>query len=64
MLCSDKNDAMVMITLPEDNKQIHTSRYQLYLPTEDELRVEIERERDKAERALRLAARENHDGEG
>ena len=64
VLCSDKNDAMVKITLPEDNEQIHASRYQLYLPTEDELRAEIERERDEAERALRLAARENRDGEG
>jgi len=64
VLCSDKNDAMVKITLPEDNDQIHASRYQLYLPTEDELRAEIERERHEAERALRLATRENRDGEG
>ncbi|MBI4882312.1 MAG: DUF1016 domain-containing protein, partial [Planctomycetes bacterium] len=33
VLCSEKNDAMVRITLPEDNDQIHASRYQLYLPT-------------------------------
>lgn len=56
VLCSDKNDAMVKITLPEDNHQIHASRYQLYLPTEDELREELEREREEAERAVRLTA--------
>ncbi|NOY94576.1 MAG: DUF1016 domain-containing protein [Deltaproteobacteria bacterium] len=64
VLCSDKNDAMVKITLPEDNEQIHASRYQLYLPTEDELREELERERESAEQAIRLAARETGDGEG
>ena len=55
VLCSAKNDAMVKITLPTDNTQIHASRYQLYLPTETELREELEREREAAERALRLS---------
>jgi len=56
VLCSDKNDAMVKITLPKDNQQVHAGRYQLYLPTEEELRQELEREREEAERALRLTA--------
>ena len=56
VLCSDKNDAMVKITLPEGNEQIVAARYQTYLPTEAELRAELTRERDEAERALRLAA--------
>ncbi|MBK8481861.1 MAG: DUF1016 family protein [Proteobacteria bacterium] len=64
VLCSDKNDAMVKITLPEHNHQVHASRYQLYLPTEEELREELEREREEAERTLRLAASETDDGEG
>jgi predicted nuclease of restriction endonuclease-like (RecB) superfamily len=64
VLCSDKNDAMVKITLPEDNQQIHASRYQLYLPTEEELREELEREREEAERALRLTAKGSGDGKG
>ncbi len=63
VLCSDKNDAVVKITLPEDNEQIHAGRYQLYLPTEDELRAEIEHQRESAEQALRLAAGEDGDGE-
>ena len=41
VLCSEKNDAMVKITLPEDNEQILAARCQMYLPTEDELRAEL-----------------------
>jgi len=55
VLCSEKNDAMAKITLPENNKQILAARYQMYLPTEEELRAELAREREAAERALRLA---------
>jgi predicted nuclease of restriction endonuclease-like (RecB) superfamily len=54
VLCSDKNDAMVKITLPEDNEQVVAARYRMYLPSEDELRNELERERDETERRLRL----------
>ena len=34
VLCTDKNEAVVRYTLPEDNQQIFASRYKLYLPTE------------------------------
>ncbi len=54
VLCSEKNSAMVKITLPEDNDQIVASTYQMYLPTEAELQIELTRERDEAERVLRL----------
>jgi predicted nuclease of restriction endonuclease-like (RecB) superfamily len=56
VLCSDKNDAMVRITLPDDNEQILATRCQMYLPTEQELEAELARERDEAERVLRLTA--------
>ncbi len=62
VLCSDKNDAMVRITLPEGNERIHASRYQLYLPTEDELREELVAERERIELARRLAG--DDEGEG
>lgn len=32
---------MVKITLPEENKKILASRYQLYLPSEEELTAEL-----------------------
>jgi predicted nuclease of restriction endonuclease-like (RecB) superfamily len=55
VLCSQKNDAMVKITLPEDNDQILAATYLRYLPTEAELAAELTRERAEAERLLRLA---------
>lgn len=44
VLCSDKSDTVVRYTLPEDNAQIFASKYKLYLPTEDELRRELQKE--------------------
>ena len=45
ILCPDKNDAVVKYTLREQQtRKIFTSRYQLYLPTEEELQTEIRRE--------------------
>jgi len=41
LLSADKNDAVVKITLPEDNKTILASQYKLYLPTEEALKQEI-----------------------
>jgi predicted nuclease of restriction endonuclease-like (RecB) superfamily len=55
VLCSEKNDAMVCITLPEGNEQILASRYQLYLPTEEQLRDELVTERERIEQARRLS---------
>ncbi len=44
LLCADKNDAMVKISLPENNKTIVASQYQLYLPTEQQLLDELKKE--------------------
>ena len=41
MLCTAKNDLLVKITLPEENRNILTSKYQLYLPSENDLLKEI-----------------------
>lgn len=49
LLCADKNDAMVKITLPEDNKSILASKYQLYLPSEEQLLKELKSGIDKQE---------------
>ena len=42
LLCTDKSDAMVEITLPKDNNQIFASKYQTYLPSKEELQKLIE----------------------
>lgn len=54
ILCSDKNETMVRYTLLEDSKQIFASKYKLYLPTEEELKAELEREREMLELERRL----------
>ena len=42
LLCAYKNDAVVKFTLPENNQQILTSEYKLYLPTEKQLIKELQ----------------------
>jgi predicted nuclease of restriction endonuclease-like (RecB) superfamily len=41
LLCAGKNDAVVKMTLPEDNKTVLASEYKLYLPTTEQLVKEI-----------------------
>lgn len=47
LLCTDKNDAVVKISLPSDNSTIIASKYQLYLPTEQQLIDEVRKEIEK-----------------
>jgi len=49
ILCTDKNDAVVRYTLSQTSQPVFASRYKLYLPTEEELRSELRRERDSLE---------------
>lgn len=42
VLCKDKNDTIVEITLPENNEQIFASKYQTVLPSKKELKQLIE----------------------
>lgn len=46
LLCADKNDSVVRFTLPENNKTILAGKYELYLPTENQLLTEIKKELD------------------
>ena len=39
VLCRDKSETLVEITLPEDNQQIFASRYQTVLPSKQELQA-------------------------
>lgn len=41
LLCADKNNAVVKYTLPENNATILASKYELYLPTEQQLLEEL-----------------------
>lgn len=42
LLCRDKSDAVVEITLPKDNNQIFASKYQTILPSKEELKKLLE----------------------
>ena len=42
LLCVDKNDTVVRMSLPEDNQSIVASRYKLCMPSEQQLVKEVE----------------------
>lgn len=44
VLCKQKNETLVRITLPKDNQQIFASKYQTILPSKEELKQLIENE--------------------
>lgn len=52
LLCADKNDAVVKFSLPENQKQIFASQYQLYLPTEKMLLEEMQKEIENFEQKV------------
>jgi predicted nuclease of restriction endonuclease-like (RecB) superfamily len=49
LLCANKNDGVVKFTLPENAKNIIASQYKLYLPTEQQLLEEVNKELEKIE---------------
>ncbi|GHS85129.1 hypothetical protein AGMMS49957_00540 [Synergistales bacterium] len=50
VLCTDKNDTMAKYSVLAENENLFASKYMLYLPTEEELKRELERERELVER--------------
>lgn len=45
ILCAKKNETIARYSVLKDSKQLFASKYMLYLPTEEELQKEIQRER-------------------
>ncbi len=56
ILCAQKDEAVVRYSVLQGSEQIFASRYRLVLPSEDELRRELERERRVLESAEVYAA--------
>lgn len=54
ILCAESNRTIVKYSLLKDSKQIYASKYKLYLPTENELKQEITRERKVIEQEKKL----------
>jgi predicted nuclease of restriction endonuclease-like (RecB) superfamily len=52
ILCTEKNEAIAKYSVLKDQQQLFASKYMLYLPTEEELQLEIGRERKAIESAL------------
>ena len=44
VLCANKSESVVKYTLPENETQNFASKYKLYLPSEEELSQELQRE--------------------
>ena len=42
MLCSDTDEDIARYSVMDGNEQLFASKYKLYLPTEEELKAEIE----------------------
>ncbi|WP_159520855.1 PDDEXK nuclease domain-containing protein [Sunxiuqinia indica] len=53
ILCSQQNKSVIKYSVLSDSKQLFSSKYKLYLPTEEELKKEIERDRIHIENELR-----------
>lgn len=47
VLCKDKNNAVVEMTLPENNTQIFASKYQTVLPSKEELKQLLEEQNNE-----------------
>lgn len=45
ILCTEKDHTVVKYSVLNENRQLFASKYMLYLPTEEALRQELERER-------------------
>jgi hypothetical protein len=54
VLCEHKDESVVRYSVLNDSAQLFASKYRLSLPSEDELRQEIEREREAIEVAQSL----------
>lgn len=54
ILCAERDEVVARYSVLHESRQLFASKYMLFLPTEEELRVEIERERAAIEAARRM----------
>jgi predicted nuclease of restriction endonuclease-like (RecB) superfamily len=60
VLVTDKDESIVKYSVLAENENLFASKYRLYLPSEEELRAELQRERELIERQIE----EEHGGDG
>jgi predicted nuclease of restriction endonuclease-like (RecB) superfamily len=56
LLCGSKDHSVVRYSVLKDSEQLFASKYRLVLPTEEELRLELERDREEIEARAKLEA--------
>jgi len=61
ILCAQKNETIARYSVLKESKQLFASKYMLYLPTEEELRRELDRERRLIEERQRLEGDSDQD---
>ena len=52
LLVTDKDETLVKYSPLSENSNLFASKYRLYLPSEEELRAELQRERELIERQM------------
>jgi hypothetical protein len=52
ILVTDKDESIAKYSVLTDNENLFASKYRLYLPTEEELKAELQREREFFERRI------------
>ena len=52
VLVTDRDESIVKYSVLADNEKLFASKYRLYLPSEDELKAELQRERELLERQI------------
>jgi len=60
ILCAEKDEVVARYSILHESQQLFASKYMLYLPTEEELRRELARERDQIQ-ALQQSVKEDDD---
>jgi len=63
ILCAKKNETIARYSVLNNSKQLFVSKYMLYLPTEEELRRELDRERRLIEERQRLEEESDQDSD-
>ena len=56
ILCSQKSEAVVKYSVLTDSEQMFAAKYLPYLPPEEELRRELERERNLVQQQIEQAS--------
>jgi predicted nuclease of restriction endonuclease-like (RecB) superfamily len=52
ILCANKDESIVKYSVLADKENLFATKYMLYLPTEEELKAELQRERELIERQI------------